>query len=125
MANLIASVEELSSLSILKLQGKLNDSEAKSIIDIVNNLLDKNLIYIIMNFENCTEVNNYGISILISLIGAVNEKNGKIVFTNIDSNLEKKFKMMGLSSYVEFYNDDEAALKKINMQDWFEVKNEL
>ncbi len=125
MANLIASVEELSSLSILKLQGKLNDSEAKSIIDIVNNLLDKNLIYIIMNFENCTEVNNYGISILISLIGAVNEKNGKIVFTNIDSNLEKKFKMMGLSSYVEFYNNDEAALKKINMQDWFEVKNEL
>jgi len=125
MANLIASVEELSSLSILKLQGKLNDSEAKSIIDIVNNLLDKNLIHVIMNFENCTEVNNYGISILISLIGAVNEKNGKIVFTNIDSNLEKKFKMMGLSSYVEFYNNDEAALKKINMQDWFEVKNEL
>ena len=35
------TVEELSSLSILKLQGKLNDSEAKSIIDIVNNLLDK------------------------------------------------------------------------------------
>ena len=33
MANLIASVEELSSLSILKLQGKLNDSEAKSIIE--------------------------------------------------------------------------------------------
>ena len=117
MANLIASVEELSSLSILKLQGKLNDSEAKSIIDIVNNLLDKNLIHVIMNFENCTEVNNYGISILISLIGAVNEKNGKIVFTNIDSNLEKKFKMMGLSSYVEFYNNDETALKKINMQD--------
>tara|TARA_B100000886_G_C20378842_1_gene473017 strand:+ start:92 stop:445 length:354 start_codon:yes stop_codon:yes gene_type:complete len=117
MANLIASVKELSSLSILKLQGKLNDSEAKSIIDIVNNLLDKNLINVIMNFENCTEVNNYGISILISLIGAVNEKNGKIVFTNIDSNLEKKFKMMGLSSYVEFYNDDEVALKKINMQD--------
>ena len=117
MANLIASVKELSSLSILKLQGKLNDSEAKSIIDIVNNLLDKNLIHVIMNFENCTEVNNYGISILISLIGAVNEKNGKIVFTNIDSNLEKKFKMMGLSSYVEFYNNDEAALKKINMQD--------
>ena len=79
MANLIASVKELPSLSILKLQGKLNDSEAKSIIDIVNNLLDKNLIHVIMNFENCTEVNNYGISILISLIGAVNEKNGKIV----------------------------------------------
>ena len=67
----------------------------------------------IINFKSCIEVNNYGVSVLISLIGSINEKSGKLFFTNVDSHLEKKLKMMGLAAYAEFYSEDKVALESL------------
>ena len=108
------SVQELASAGILKIEGGFNDIESKGIIEIVNALLDKDLVNLIMNFKDCSEINNYGISVLISLIGAINEKEGKLVFTNISNDMEKKFNMMGIASYVKFFDDDVLALKSFD-----------
>ena len=59
------------------------------------------------------EVNNYGVSVLISLIGSINSKSGKLIFTNVDQPLEKKLKMMGLAAYAEFYSEDKIALESL------------
>jgi len=50
---------------------------------------------------------------LISLIGSINAKNGKLIFTNVDQHLEKKLKMMGLAAYAEFYSEDKVALESL------------
>ena len=99
---------------ILKIEGGFNDIESKGIIEIVNALLDKDLVNLIMNFKDCSEINNYGVSVLINLIGAINEKEGKLVFTNISNDMEKKFNMMGIASYVNFFDDDVLALKSFD-----------
>jgi len=51
--------------------------------------------------------------VLITLIGSINAKNGKLIFTNVDQHLEKKLKMMGLAAYAEFYSEDQVALKSL------------
>ena len=50
---------------------------------------------------------------MISLIGSINAKSGKLIFTNVDQQLEKKLKMMGLAAYAEFYSEDKLALESL------------
>ena len=107
---LTTAIEKISPTAILRIDGPFNDFQAKEVISLFEDLLAQDFVHFIINFENCTEVNSYGVSVLISLVGAIATKNGKLIFTKADSNLEKKLKMMGLAAYVEFYSDDKIAL---------------
>ena len=104
------AIEKISPTAILRIDGPFNDFQAKEVISLFEDLLAQDFVHFIINFENCTEVNSYGVSVLISLVGAIASKNGKLLFTKTDSNLEKKLKMMGLAAYAEFYSDDKNAL---------------
>ena len=86
---LTTAVEKIAPTSILKISGPFNDFQAKEVIDIINDLLAQEFVHFIINFKSCTDVNNYGVSVLISLVGSISEKNGKLVFTNLDMHLEK------------------------------------
>ena len=95
---LTTAVEKIQPTAIIKLDGTFNDFHAKEVIEIIDDLLSQDFVHFIINFKMCSEVNNYGVSVLISLIGSINEKSGKLIFTNVDSHLEKKLKMMGLAA---------------------------
>jgi len=110
---LTTSIEKIQPSAILKLDGPFNDFHAKEVIGIIEDLLGQDFVHFIINFNKCSEVNNYGVSVLISLISSINAKNGKLIFTNVDPHLEKKLKMMGLAAYAEFYSEDQVALKSL------------
>jgi len=110
---LTTAVEKIAPTAILKLDGPFNDFHAKELIGIIDELLTQDFVHFIINFKNCTEVNNYGVSVLINLIGSINKNNGKLIFTNVDQQLEKKLKMMGLAAYAEFYSEDKVALQSL------------
>ena len=110
---LTTAIEKIAPTAILKLDGPFNDFHAKEIIGIIDDLLGQAFVHFIITFNKCTEVNNYGVSVLISLIGSINTKNGKLIFTNVDQHLEKKLKMMGLAAYAEFYSEDKIALESL------------
>jgi len=110
---LTTAIEKIAPTAILKLDGPFNDFHAKEIIEIIEDLLGQGFVHFIINFKKCTEVNNYGVSVLISLIGSINAKNGKLIFTNVDQHLEKKLKMMGLAAYAEFYSEDKIAIESL------------
>ncbi len=110
---LTTAVEKIAPTAILKIDGPFNDFHAKELIGIIDDLLTQEFVHFIMNFKLCTEVNNYGVSVLISLIGSINAKSGKLIFTNVDQQLEKKLKMMGLAAYAEFYSEDKIALESL------------
>ena len=103
-------VEKIKQTAILKVDGAFVDFHAKDIVNIVNDLLAKDFINFILNLGSCTDLNNYGVSILISLVGSIKQKDGKLFFTNLNINQEKKLKMMGLSAYAEFVSDDKSVL---------------
>ena len=110
---LTTAIEKIAPTAILKLDGPFNDFHAKEIIGIIEDLLGQGFVHFIINFDKCTEVNNYGVSVLISLIGSINAKNGKLIFTNVDQHLEKKLNMMRLAAYAEFYSEDKIALESL------------
>ena len=112
-ATLTTAVEKIQPTAIIKLDGPFNDFHAKEVIGIIEDLLNQDFVHFVINFYNCTEVNNYGVSVLITLIGSINAKNGKLIFTNVDQHLEKKLKMMGLAAYAEFYSEDKTALESL------------
>ena len=112
-ATLTTAVEKIQPTAIIKLDGPFNDFHAKEVIGIIEDLLNQDFVHFVINFNNCTEVNNYGVSVLITLIGSINAKNGKLIFTNVDQHLEKKLKMMGLAAYAEFYSEDKTALESL------------
>jgi|TARA_B110000438_G_scaffold86407_2_gene85869 anti-anti-sigma factor len=110
---LTTAIEKIAPTAILKIDGPFNDFHAKEVIGLFDDLLARDFVHFIINFNKCTEVNSYGVSVLISLIGAINKKNGKLIFTNVDQDLEKKLKMMGLAAYAEFYSEDKIALEAL------------
>ena len=112
-STLTTAIEKIQPSAILKLDGPFNDFHAKEVIGIIEDLLNQDFVHFIINFSKCTEVNNYGVSVLITLIGSINAKKGKLIFTNVDVHLEKKLKMMGLAAYAEFYSEDQVALKAL------------
>ena len=95
-AILTTSVEKIQPSAIIKLDGPLNDFHAKELIGIIEDLLPQNYVHFIINFDKCIEVNNYGVSVLISLISSINAKQGKLIFTNVDAHLEKKLKIQSV-----------------------------
>ena len=65
---------------------------------------------VILNLENSKVVNSMGISYLIEIIEKLNQENGKMIFTNLDSTIEKTFAIMGLFQFAEKTDTVESAL---------------
>ena len=107
------AVEEIQQTAILKINGAFVDFQAKSIVNIVSDLLAKDFLKFILNLNSCTDLNNYGISIIISMIGLIKQKNGHLILTHLSDNQEKKLKTMGLATYADFFSDDESALENL------------
>ena len=103
-------VEKIDPTAIIKVDGPLNDFQAKDIASTIDDLLEKNFIHFIINFSKSYDVNSYGVSVLISIIQSIEKKQGKLLFSNIDSHLDKKFMSMGLKGYVKIFDKDKDAL---------------
>ena len=60
-------VEKIDPTAIIKVDGPLNDFQAKDIASTIDDLLEKNFIHFIINFSKSNVVNSYGVSVLIRI----------------------------------------------------------
>jgi len=67
---------------------------------------------VVIDLEKSKVVNSIGISFLIEVIEKLNETDGKLIFTNLDSAIEKTLTIMGLFSYAGKEATIESALAK-------------
>ena len=98
---LTTAVEKIQPTAIIKLDGAFNDFHAKEVIGIIDDLLAQDFVHFIINFKSCTEVNNYGVSVLISLIGSINQ------------NLENYFLQMLIHTLKKVENDGPCCIRRI------------
>jgi anti-anti-sigma factor len=68
---------------------------------------------IIVNFSETELINSIGISILLSVIEAVNENRGSLVLSNLGPTNRELFDMLGLLSHVDVEDTEEKALLKL------------
>ena len=106
-------IEKIEPTAIIKIDGPFNDFQAKEISEIINELLGKDFIHFIINFSKNDDINSFGISVLISILQLVEQKQGKLLFTNVDSHLDKKLLSMGLKGYVKIFETDKDALASL------------
>lgn len=94
---------------VIKTEGYINNAGGEKIVREFEKHSDINKL--IINLENSKVVNSIGISHLIEVIEKLNQKNGKLVFTNLDPTIEKTFSIMGLFQFADKADTVESALK--------------
>src|SRR6185503_20944805 len=72
-------------------------------------LLASGVRHIVINFEETELINSIGISILLSVIESVNNAQGALMLSNLNSSNRELFEMLGLMSHVEMVDTEETA----------------
>lgn len=65
---------------------------------------------VVINFEETELVNSIGISLLLGVIEAVDEANGSVVITNLNSANRELFQVLGILSKVQTEGIGDVAL---------------
>lgn len=96
---------------IINTTGYINNLGGQKIINEFNSHHQTGKNNFILNLAESKIVNSIGISFLIELIEKLNDSKGKLVFTNLDSSVDKTFTIMGLFHYSTKAENVEEGLK--------------
>ena len=69
---------------------------------------------LVIDFAETELVNSIGISILLSVIEAINDAEGKLALSNLSPSNHELFDMLGLLSCINVEKTEEAALAKLH-----------
>src|SRR2546421_2811607 len=69
---------------------------------------------LVINFRDTELVNSIGVSILLGVIDAAEQKGARVVFSNVSRHTVKLFELLGLTRLVVLAESEEAALSKLN-----------
>lgn len=92
----------------------LNQLRGESIESQCQELLNGGVRRIVVNFEETELINSIGISILLGVIESVNQSQGSLMLSNLNSSNRELFEMLGLMSHVEIVDTEEIALLKLS-----------
>ncbi|HKB87521.1 MAG TPA: STAS domain-containing protein, partial [Ignavibacteriaceae bacterium] len=67
----------------------------------------------IFDLEKSKVINSIGISYLLEVIEQINDREGKIIFLNLDPSIEKTFKIMGLFQFSQMADSLDSAMKEL------------
>ncbi len=96
---------------LLRTDGYINNVAGEKILDEFSKKFSGGMNKVVMDLSKSKVVNSIGISYLIDIIEKLNESSSKLVFTNLDSTIEKTFNIMGIFQFAQKAESVEAALK--------------
>jgi anti-anti-sigma factor len=98
---------------VINTWGYVNNEGGEQIAQEFDKHFNEGLKKVIINLENSNVVNSIGISYLIEIIDRLNEEDGKLIFTNLESSIEKMINIMGLFEYAGKEETVENALNAL------------
>ena len=107
--NIISEIHD--KILLLRTDGYINNVAGEKILDEFSKSFAGEMNKVVMDLAKSKVVNSIGISYLIDIIEKLNERNGKLVFTNMDPTIEKTFNIMGIFQFAQKAESVEAALK--------------
>jgi len=96
---------------VMHTAGYVNNEGGEKIAQEFNQHFEKGVKKVIIDLEKTKVVNSIGISFLIEVIEKLNDKKGKLIFTNLESAIEKTLTIMGLFSFAGKEATVDSALK--------------
>lgn len=97
---------------VMHTAGYINNEGGEKIANEFSQHYEKGISKVVINLEKSKVVNSIGISFLIEVIEKLNEKKGKLIFTNLESAIEKTLTIMGLFNFAGKEATVESALTK-------------
>ena len=79
-------------------------------------MLQNGIRNLVINFEETELVNSIGISLLLGVIEAVDETEGKVILTNLSQSNHELFEVLGILSKVEILGTEEVALASLSAE---------
>lgn len=86
---------------VMKTEGYINNAGGQKISSEFEKHYSNGITKVLIDIENSKVVNSIGISFLIEVIEKLNEKGGKLYFSNLDPSIEKTFTIMGLFQFAD------------------------
>ena len=106
--------EKVGDTLIIKTEGYINNTAGEKISLLFSNNSDDEIKNAVFDLEKSKVINSIGISYLLEVIELLSEKNGKIIFLNLDPSIEKTFKIMGLFQFSQTADSLDSALKVLS-----------
>ena len=103
--NLTSSI--VNDILVMKTEGYINNLGGEKILEEFTPHFDNGISKLLIDIEGSKVVNSIGISFLIEIIEKLNDKGGKLYFSNLDPSIEKTFTIMGLFQFAEKVNSVE------------------
>ena len=84
---------------VMKTEGYINNTGGEIIAEEFDKHFNNGVTKLLIDIEGSKVVNSIGISFLIEIIEKLNEKGGKLYFSNLDPSIDKTFTIMGLFQF--------------------------
>ena len=84
---------------VMKTEGYINNTGGEKIAEEFDKHFNNGVTKLLIDIEGSKVVNSIGISFLIEIIEKLNEKGGKLYFSNLDPSIDKTFTIMGLFQF--------------------------
>jgi anti-anti-sigma factor len=114
VSNFSLSSKSTQDVAVMIPRGYINDLGAESLEQISDQLLDKGVKKLVVNFNEVQFINTIGISIFTSIVQKTMESNSTLCFTNLKKVHRDVLEMMGLIKYVKVFKNEEEALLFLN-----------
>ncbi len=96
--------------AVLETAGYLNDALGEDLSKKAQELIEKGYTQLVINLEQTALINSIGISILIEIIEALDERDGTLNFCGLSATQERTFRMMAIAKYAGIFPDEKAAI---------------
>ncbi len=102
------------------LEGQLDLYKCPELKSKIKNIIEDGYRYLIFDMSNLNYIDSSGIGTLIQISNWIKNRNGLIVFTNIQGNVEKIFELTKLNEF--FIIKDSLAMGRIFIQEFLQQK---
>ena len=96
---------------LMKTEGYINNTAGEKMVHEFTNKFDDSMNKVVIDLEKSKMINSIGISYLLEIIETLSQKEGKLVFVNLDPTIEKTFKIMGLFQFAGKADSLSSALE--------------
>ena len=96
--------------AVLETAGYLNDTLGEDLSKKAQELIEKGYTQLVINLEQTALINSIGISILIEIIEALDERDGTLNFCGLSATQERTFRMMAIAKYAGIFPDEKSAI---------------
>jgi len=98
------------SAAVIEVEGPLNSDSAPDFDDYLSRLIDNNVIHLLIDMKHLNYISSEGIGATLMIQKSINEKNGLVVFFNVNNEISSLFKLLGFDTIFTIASDRADAL---------------